>query len=118
MILDGHQASAMATAATVTRWSRCFHQERVQIDDKTDPLAIVGQPNWKIWRVNLSTLEAEIDGIDWNSGATYQSWVDDLNYVLVPGEKYATTKGYAVNGASAELRLQTNGWTVRAFRVR
>lgn len=118
-VLDGHEASAMRYSGDGHALVSVFHQERVQIDDKTDPFAIVGQPNWRIWRVDLSTLQAaEIDGIDWNSGATYQSRVDGLTYVLVPGELYATTKVYAVKGATAELRLVTNGWAVRAFRVR
>lgn len=118
-ITDGREASAMRYSGAGHALLSVFHQERVSFDGSSDPFALVGSANWRIWRVDLATLAAApIDGIDWNSGATYQSRIDDLTYVLVPTANYAHSLVYAVDGASAELRFQTNGWGVRLFKVR
>jgi hypothetical protein len=47
-----------------------------------------------------------------------QPRIDDLTDVLVPPASDAHSVVHAVDGASAELRFQTNGWGVLPFKIR
>jgi hypothetical protein len=118
-ITEGRLASALRYSGDGHAVLSVFHQERVDLDAATDPWAVVGSANWRIWNVDLANRQAApVDGIDWNSGATYMQRIDDTAYVLVPGAGYATSQVYAVDGASATRLFETRGYGIRLFRVR
>lgn len=81
----GRQGAALRYDAAGTALLSVFHNERIPYDSSTDPFMLVGTENWRIWRVNLSTLQATpIESVDFNSGASLYSRIGDANYVLVP----------------------------------
>lgn len=118
-ITDGRGGAALRFSDDGHALLSVFHGERTQFDDTTDPFALVGSANWRLWRMDLTArTAAPVDGIDWNSGATYMSRIDNTSYVMVPASNYASTTIYAVTGDTAQARFQTRGWSIRLFRVR
>jgi len=118
-ITDGRQGAALRYSGDGHALLSVFHQERAQFDASTDPFALVGTANWRIWSVDLQARTgALVDGIDWNSGATYMQRIDDLSYMLVPTADYAKSEVYAIDGTTATPRFETRGWGLRLFKVR
>ena len=93
-----------------------FDAERANAKDAEDPFEIVGMPNFQLWLYDPQRgSAAPVDGVEWNSGAVYHARVGGVLYSLVPGDDYASTTVYALDGSSAKKVFDIDGWSIRLF---
>ncbi len=88
-----------------------FHDERVTIDRDTDLSELALSENWRIWRVDLDTREAEpFERVDWLAGGYSVVHVADRTFLMVPGAGYAKTTVHELDDSgSAHERFEIPG---------
>lgn len=81
---------------------------------------MIGERNWRTWLYDPAKKSAApIEGLDWNTGATYVSRLGDQHYVLVPDSGYASTTVVSVSAdLSTSARFEMRGWGTRLFQLR
>jgi hypothetical protein len=98
-----------------------FYEERTEFDAKTDPWAYVGSLNWKIWQLDMGTMQgAPLAGLDFNGGAFTPVQFDDRLLLMVPGgadESWAT-QVYEVTDGMATPRVKLPGWSYQFVKLR
>ncbi|MET0388042.1 MAG: hypothetical protein ABW321_18870 [Polyangiales bacterium] len=115
-VTGGHEAAALRVLANGDAIISVFDETHAPFDPETDDVAPwVFGANWKAYRFDLDTKTAtELEGIDWNSGGYYLARLDDTDYLLNPGDGYASTQIYALDDdGPAQPILQTPGWATR-----
>lgn len=119
-LTDGREGAAVHDIVGDKLVFSTFHDERVEITADSDPWALVGGANWRLWTYDPATNTASENAtIDWNSGAVYTFDVGGGTYALVPATDYATSSVYALDDdGNAEHRFDTDGWSIRLFQVR
>jgi hypothetical protein len=118
-VADGREGAAVRAIGPGRLALSVFHDERVELVDDADPDELLGGENWRLWSYDPATEAAEtIDGIEWNSGATYAFDVDGKHRVLVPGSDYTSTTVYELAGSEALARFEMQGWGIRLFKLR
>lgn len=118
-IADGHEGSAFAYAGDGRFIMSVFDEVRADAANADEPFAMLGEPNWQLWLYDPSSESAApVEGVDWNSGASIHTRIDGTLYSMIPGQGYATTVAYAVNGASSRKLYDVTGWSFRLFQVR
>lgn len=118
-ITGGHEGAAFKYAGNGKFVLSVFDEVRADIENAEDPFTPVGGLNWQLWSYDPATGDAApIEGVDWNSGAIIQTVIDDQLYSMVPGEAYASTVTYKIDGNTAEPMFGITGWSFRMFKVR
>lgn len=98
-----------------------FYEDRTSFDDETNPWDYVGSMNWRVWNVDLTTLESSpLEGLDYNAGAFTPAVLGGRQYLLVPGgaEENWATQMYEVVDGRAEARARLPGWSYQIVQVR
>lgn len=120
-VTGGHEAAALNMLDGGRAILSVFMEDHQAFDPAQDDVFdwIFGA-NWKSYTFDLDTKAvAPVTGLDWHSGGYYASRFDDRTYILLPGDGYTTTTIYELgDDGSAALKLHSNGWATRLFRVR
>jgi hypothetical protein len=120
-VTGGREAAALSVLESGQALVSVFFDDHAPFDAaKDDIFGWVFGANWKSYTLDLASKKArEVTGLGWHSGGYYVSAFDDTSYVLLPGDGYKTTAVYELGDeGSAQLRLETQGWATRLFRVR
>lgn len=98
-----------------------FYDERTSFDEETNPWDYVGSMNWRVWNVDLESLQSSpLEGLGFNGGAFTPAVLDGRQYLMIPGgaeENWATQIYEVVNG-HAEARAKLPGWSYQIVQVR
>jgi len=95
-------------------------EERVDIDENTEPSAISQASNWRRWQVNLTSgTGAPVEGLDWMAGGYYAFRFGDRTFLLLPSGDYATTTAYELGkDGKATERFTVPGWAYQLVQIR
>jgi hypothetical protein len=119
-VTEGREGSAVRNFRDGKLLFSVFHQERVDLTDAdADPFELLGERNWRTWLYDPETSSASaVEGLDWNSGATYVFDIDDVHYVMVPSTNYEATSVVALeDDLTTSTRFEMRGWATRLFAV-
>jgi hypothetical protein len=118
-VTDGREAGIMRPLGDGKVLLDVFHDERVTIDDTTDPQELMNTPNWRLWLVDLKTKQgAPIDALDFKAGGYSDVQVDGRNWLMVPNEDYSETTGYEVVDGEAISGFKIQGSVDHIVKLR
>lgn len=123
-VTGGHEGAALRYVGAGKAVFAAYDETRLEKDpadygeDYAGELADLS--NWKLWMIDLQTLEAApVDGLDWMSGGYYMSRVDEGAFVLAPNDDYTSTSLYHLSpGGTADFRFEVRGWVLGLVQVR
>jgi hypothetical protein len=96
-----------------------FHDERVAIDDSTDPQELMNLPNWRLWSIDLETKTGgPIESLDFKAGGYSDVQVDGRNFLMVPNEDYSETTAYEVLAGDAKPGFKIQGSVDHIVKLR
>jgi len=119
-LVEGRQSAAFRYLGAGRAIVAVFHDERITIDENTEPSAISQASNWRLWQVNLGTSEgAPVEGLDWMAGGYYAFRFGDRTFLLLPSADYASTTAYELgkDGKAVE-RFTVPGWAYQFVQIR
>jgi hypothetical protein len=118
-VTDGREAGIMRPLGDGKVLLDVFHDERVTIDDTTDPQELMNTPNWRLWLVDLKTKQGSpIDALDFKAGGYSDVQVDGRNWLMVPNEDYSETTGYEVVDGEAISGFKIQGSVDHIVKLR
>lgn len=118
-LTEGRQGAMLNVLATGQALLSVFHDERVDIDEQTDPSELAGTDNWRIWSVDLQRQSAQpVPGLDWMAGAASNFDIDGRSLVFVPGKEWSITHVYELDEEQARPRFDVTGWSFQLAKVR
>jgi hypothetical protein len=96
-----------------------FYDERVMIDDRTDPQELANTPNWRLWSIDLeSKTGGPIEGLDFKAGGYQDVQVGERTFLMVPNEDYSETTGYEVVDGEARPGFRIQGSSYDMVKLR
>jgi hypothetical protein len=119
-VTDGREAAALRFLGDGKALISVLHDERIELTPDADRFTVVDAPNWRFWRVDLDTREAEeTTDIAFHGGGYYSTRIGDRNMLFVPSGDYSSTHAFELtpNGL-AEPRWEAIGWVTRLFKLR
>jgi hypothetical protein len=91
-VTDGREAGIMRYLGDGKALLDVFHDERVTIDESTDPQELSNTPNWRLWTFDLETGQGSpIEALDFKAGGYTDVQVDERNFLMVPNADYSET---------------------------
>lgn len=118
-VTDGREAGIMRPLGDGKVLLDVFHDERVTIDDTTDPQELMNTPNWRLWTVDLETKEgAPIDALGFKAGGYSDVQVDGRNWLMVPNDDYSETTAYEVIDGEARSGFKIQGSVDHIVKLR
>lgn len=120
-VADGREGAAVRGFRDGRLLFSIFYDDQADLNEEgVDPWDVLGGANWRTWVYDPADgSAAEVDDLDWNSGATYVFPIDELHYVLVPSTDYATTTVVALDAdLNATPTFDLQGWGTRLFKLR
>jgi hypothetical protein len=119
---DGREGAMFAYLGDGRSLFSAFYDERVTIDQDTVPSDLVAEPAWRLWVSDLDGKNAEpVSGLgefEWNAGAISAYHIDDHDFVLVPGDDWASTTFFEIEDERATHKFTVTGWSYQFFRLR
>lgn len=107
-ITDGREAGILRYVGDGQALLDVFHDERADIDDKTDPQELSNSANWRLWSVNLEEKSgAPVEGLGFKAGGYQDVQVGDRTFLMVPNETYSETTAYEI----------VDGKAVKGFKI-
>ena len=115
----GREAAALRLMGGGKALMTVFHHERVEIAPEADRFALVESANWRLWTLDLATLQAApLEALGWHTFGLYSARLDGQTLLSVPGAKYASTATYSLApDGTAERRWESVGWQTRLFKL-
>ncbi len=118
-VTDGREAGILRYLGNGRALLDVFHDERVSIDETTDPEELANTANWRLWSVDLETRAgAPIEGLDFKAGGYTDVPVDGRTFLMVPNEDYSETTAYQVVDGEAVPGFKIQGSSYQMARVR
>jgi hypothetical protein len=120
-VTDGHHGAMFTYLGDGRALVSAFYDERTSFDEETNPWDYVGSMNWRVWNVDLESLEGSpLQGLDDNGGAFTPAVLDGRQYLMVPGgaEENWATRIYEVVDGRAQARARLPGWSYQIVQVR
>jgi hypothetical protein len=120
-VTAGHEAAAMEYLGGGQALLSVFHEDNQAFDPQVDDVFDwVFGANWRFSLIDLDTRETrELDTVGWHSGGYYAARIDDMTYVLVPGDGYDSTVLYRLSARGDTTRVfDMKGWSTRLVRLR
>lgn len=120
-VTDGRHGAMFTYLGDGQALVSAFYDERTSFDAETNPWEYVGSMNWRVWNVDLSSLEGwPLEGLGYNGGAFTPAVLDGRQYLLVPGgaEENWATQIYEIVDGRAETRTKLPGWSYQIVQVR
>lgn len=116
----GREASALRALGDGSALITVLHDERLEITADVDRYALTDSSNWRLWKVDLTTFQAEpLDTIGWHAPGLYGARLGGDSFLFVPSADYATTTTYRFSpDGSAEKLWESTGWQTRLFELR
>ncbi|RYZ07454.1 MAG: hypothetical protein EOO73_12450 [Myxococcales bacterium] len=118
-ITEGREAAVMRPLGDGKVLLDVFHDERVTIDEATDPQELSNTPNWRLWMVDLKTKQgAPIDSLGFKAGGYSDVQVDGRNFLMVPNEDYSETTAYELADGEARAGFAIQGSVDQILKLR
>ncbi|HVK75938.1 MAG TPA: hypothetical protein VM734_21550, partial [Kofleriaceae bacterium] len=68
-VTDGREAAMFSYIGDGKAMLNVFHDERATYDENTDPSALIGTANWRLWNIDpVAKTGAPVEGLDWMAG--------------------------------------------------
>jgi hypothetical protein len=118
-VTGGREASALRWIGGGKALLTVFHAERAEIGPKVDRLALADAANWRLWMLDLATLDAApIEQLGWHAFGLYGARIGGDTFLFVPTADYAFTAAYRFFfDGSVEQRWESRGWQTRLFEI-
>lgn len=118
-ITDGREGAVLRYLGDGKALLDVFHDERVTIDEKTDPQELMNTPNWRLWSIDLETKAGgPIENLDFKAGGYTDVQVDGRNFLLVPNDNYSETTAYELIGGEAKEGFKIQGSVYHIVQLR
>jgi hypothetical protein len=109
-VTGGREAAVMRYLGNGKALLDVFYDERVTIDETTDPQELVSTPNWRLWSFDLETKEGgPIEALDFKAGGYSDVQVDGRNFLMVPNDDYSETTAYELKDGDAVPGFKIQG---------
>lgn len=118
-VTEGREASSLRYVGDGKALLTVLHDERLEVTADADRFALTDSANWRLWLLDLTTLEAEpLDALGWHAPGLYGTRVGGETLLSVPSAAYdsSTTYRFSADG-SAEKLWQSTGWQTRLFAL-
>lgn len=118
-LTDGREAGILRYLGKGKALLDVFHNERVEIDERTDAQKLANTPNWRLWTVDLEKMTGTpMEGLDFKAGGYTDVQVDDRTFLLVPNENYSETTAYEIADEEAKKSFKIRGSSYQMKRIR
>jgi len=118
-VTDGREAGVMRYLGNGKAMLDVFYDERVTIDENTDPQELVNTPNWRLWTFDLDTRSGgPIENLDFKAGGYTDVQVDGRNFLMVPNEDYSETTAYELLDGQAQAGFEIQGSSYQMVKLR
>lgn len=118
-VTEGREASALRALGGGKALLTVFHDERVELTPDADRYALTDSANWRLWMLDLESLEAKpLDSLGWHAPGLQGTRIDGQTFISAPSGDYASSSTYrfALDG-TAELLWESPGWQTRLFKL-
>jgi len=118
-VTDGREAAMFSYIGDGKAMLNVFHDERATYDENTDPSALIGTANWRLWNIDpVAKTGAPVEGLDWMAGGASTFFLDDRVFVLIPGADYSVTTIHEIVDGRASRAFDVSGWSYQFTQVR
>ena len=118
-VTDGREAATLRYVGNGKALLDVFHDERVEIDDKTDAQEVVSTSNWRLWLVDLNDKSgAPIEGVGYKGAGLTDIQVGDRTYLMLPNVDWTETTAWELVGEDVVKRFTTQGNSYQVLKVR
>jgi hypothetical protein len=118
-VTDGREAGVMRYLGNGRALLDVFYDERVTIDESTDPQELMNTPNWRLWSFDLETKSGgPIEELDFKAGGYTDVQVDGRNFLMVPNDDYSETTAFELLDGEVKEGVKIQGSVDHIVKLR
>ena len=118
-VTDGREAATLRYIGGGKALLDVFHDERVEIDDNTDPQEVVSTSNWRLWLVDLEDKSgAPLEGIGYKGAGLTDVQIGDRTFLMLPNADWSETTAWELVDGEAIKGFKIHGNTYQTLQLR